>query len=297
MTRTDIHRPSVIVPDDYEYVAHEYLKIECLGDAVVLQAERAIIEAHKARTGGTYSDHKHGGNCHICGSVNAIYTALFYHRPTNAYVRTGLDCAAKLGYGGNGELFRKKVVAALEQVAGKRKAQALLESKGLQRAWEITRLGYEFPPLDDKRLENQRDYDHSTACDIVWKLIKYGSLSDKQLAFLGKLVEKIDNVVAIEAARKAAAEAAKPVPVVEERIAISGKILTIRKQTHGWLVQGPRCLIEAKDGWKVWGTLPKALSGKVERGDVVEFTAKIKPSDKDPKFGFFSRPTKAKKVA
>lgn len=32
-------------------------------------------------------------------------------------------------------------------------------------------------------------------------------------------------------------------------------------------------------------------------GDEVEFTATIKRSDRDPKFGFYSRPSKARKVA
>jgi hypothetical protein len=31
----------------------------------------------------------------------------------------------------------------------------------------------------------------------------------------------------------------------------------------------------------------------VQKGDLVTFTATVNPSDKDPKFGFFSRATKA----
>lgn len=53
-----------------------------------------------------------------------------------------------------------------------------------------------------------------------------------------------------------------------------------------------KALIKTVEGWKVWGTLPAAIDD-VERGTKVQFDAKVTPSDDDPKFGFFKRPTKA----
>jgi len=41
-----------------------------------------------------------------------------------------------------------------------------------------------------------------------------------------------------------------------------------------------------------WGTIPSSI-GNVGKGGRVQFTAKVEPSAKDPKFGFYSRPTKA----
>jgi hypothetical protein len=52
-----------------------------------------------------------------------------------------------------------------------------------------------------------------------------------------------------------------------------------------------KMLVVTDTGWKVWGTMPAALD--VDRGARVRFTATVKPSDDDPHFGFFSRPTKA----
>src|SRR5215469_17049189 len=96
MTRTDIHRPSAIVPDDYEFVAFEHIKIESFGECEYVLQQRRLIQQHMERTGATYSAHEHGGNCMICGNVMATYTILFYHAKTNSYVRAGQDCAQKL---------------------------------------------------------------------------------------------------------------------------------------------------------------------------------------------------------
>lgn len=178
-SRTDIHRPSVIEPANYEFVAYEYLGPFNF-DIIYY---REIIQVHKARTGGDYSHHEHGGNCHICGAW-ALYTALFHHKPSNTYVRTGLDCANKLDSSCDGAAFRKKITSALEAKAGKRKAAAVLEQSGLGRAWAI----YE-ERVEDPATARKRDL----VCDIVGKLVQYGAISEKQEAFLRKLVDQIDN--------------------------------------------------------------------------------------------------------
>lgn len=281
-TRTDIHRPSVIEPAHYDFVAFEYLKAEgdLLGNALFLQAERARIRAHMSRTGGTYSHHAHGGNCHICGA-HAVYTALFFHTPSNAYVRTGLDCAQKLECHGI-EAFRANVRGALENQAGKRKAQATLEVEGLEKAWEV----YTATNNPDK-------FEELTIVDIVGKLVQYGNVSDKQMAFVRKLVSNLANRATIEAERAAKNEAAKPLPVSDKRVKITGTVVTIKKPAE-FLGGDPwRILVEHADGWKVWGSRPASLSD-VARGDEVEFSAAVTASDRDPKFGFFKRPTLGK---
>src|SRR3954467_8647095 len=99
MKRTDTHRPSAIIPSEYTWVAQEVAPIFGLGDCHFILAERERIRAHMDRTGGTYAGHAHGGNCMVCGNANAIYTILFYHEPTNSYVRMGERCAMKCDMG------------------------------------------------------------------------------------------------------------------------------------------------------------------------------------------------------
>lgn len=284
MTRTDIHRPSVIVPADYDYVAVRSTKIECLGDAEFIRFQREQITAHMAMTGGDYSNHYHGGNCHICGA-HCLYQVVFHHRPTNAYICTGMDCADKLEWDeGDGEKFRAQVKHAMERKAGKEKAAHILIGAGLETAWTI----FDSAPADTDRREE------GIVRDIIGKLVQYGSISDAQTAFLRKLATAIEGRAELDAKRAAEHEAAAPLPA-PGRIAIKGEIITI-KRADGIHQFTDRMIVRHADGWKVMGTLPAALD-EAKVGDMVEFSATVKPSDRDSKFGFFSRPTKAQKHA
>jgi hypothetical protein len=53
--RPDVHRPSEIVPNDYEFVACEHVRGEDFDNALFGQSERQRIHAHMTRTGGHYS--------------------------------------------------------------------------------------------------------------------------------------------------------------------------------------------------------------------------------------------------
>src|ERR1017187_9088554 len=136
--RTDIHKPSSIVPEDYAFVAFNYIKIQGLGDCYALKAQREIKAAHFAKTGGTYSTHEHGGVCMVCGNTNAVYTVTFYHEKSNTYLRTGQDCAEKLEMSmGDFNQFHKNMTNHLEARAGKKKALQILENAGMGMAWTI----------------------------------------------------------------------------------------------------------------------------------------------------------------
>src|SRR4029077_14660378 len=125
-TRTDIHRPSEIVPADYEFIGCELVPGPF--GPMGIPGERERIQSHMKRTGGHYSKHEHGGNCHICGSVNLVYSILYYHAKSNSYIRMGEDCARKLDFGGTAEMniFRKAVREQMEIAKGKAKAQRIL---------------------------------------------------------------------------------------------------------------------------------------------------------------------------
>ena len=294
MTRTDVHRPSEITPEHYRFIEFEYLREDRDDIGGDIRWRREAIQRDFAATGGTYSHHQHGGSCHICGA-DAVYTALFHHRPTNKYIRTGLDCAVILddGIDGRANAFRRSVSDARDAIAGKRKAKATLSDAGLSDAWAI--FTAEAGTLPHKKYGRDDDYtiallfEERTIRDIVRKLVQYGSISDRQTAFVGKLLKAIPARAARDAARKAENAAAQPLPTSKDRVVIEGTVLSVKAQ-KGYFGEETKCLVRHEDGWKVWGALPIG-----EKGDRVRFTARVTASD-DPKFGYFKRPTKAELI-
>lgn len=81
-------------------------------------------------------------------------------------------------------------------------------------------------------------------------------------------------------------------PVVEGRIEITGKVLTV-KVVDNMYGRTVKMLVGDDRGFKVWGTRPDSL-WQADKGARVSFTAAVTKSDKDESFGFYKRPTKAK---
>ncbi len=169
----------------------------------------------------------------VCGA-HAIYTALFHHAATNTYIRTGFDCADKMQMGDRGKFraFRKAVHNARELQAGKHKAKALLTDAGLDRAWHVydtdddaglLRIGaaWEYGPDDDKTVGLTTEA--QTVCSIVGKLVRYGFISEKQEAYLHKLVDRIYGRREIEAKRQAEKDRADPCPT--GRTTVEGEVI------------------------------------------------------------------------
>ncbi len=107
------------------------------------------------------------------------------------------------------------------------------------------------------------------------------------------------------AATEADAEAARSVladvkaredaklPVKEGRYEVQGEVLSTKWQESDF--GGSLKMLVEVDGFKVWGSVPSAL-GPLERGDRVAFTATVEASSDDKSFGFFKRPTKARRL-
>ena len=82
----------------------------------------------------------------------------------------------------------------------------------------------------------------------------------------------------------------------KEKKEYQGKILSIKDHYTNYSYHGEhslKMLMMDNRGFKVWGTLPSKIS-EAEVGDEISFIAKLKPSDEDSSFGFFSRPSKPK---
>jgi len=279
MTRTDAHRPSAINPEEYDFVSFHDHRPDAWAANLV---EQRVFRSHRERTGGNFSGHDHGGVCHICGNANAMSVARFHHRPSNTYIEVGETCAHKLddGEATNFRAFRERAAAGIAAAAGRRKAEGILRDAGLEAAWAV------FAAENDGGHEEE-----ATVRDIVAKLVRYGSISDAQINFLRSLLDRIARRAEIAAQRAAEQEAAAPVPVTDERVEVVAEIVSTRVE------EGPygtvaKALFRHATGYKLWGTLPTAIAA-AQRGDTVKLTARITVSDRDPKFGFINRPSKA----
>jgi hypothetical protein len=227
LLRTDAHRPSALVPADYDFVTFGYLGDQDWQGAI---ARREQLARHFACTGGQWSRHEHGGSCHICGA-GCMYTAIFHHVPSNVYIRTGLDCAEKMELAIDNGLvnaFKKEVKGGLAAIAGKAKAQKILAEAGLSAAWDLRVAILAFYKSREQDLKNGVEPDDQAASpftgyeedriyDIVGRVVQYGEISEKQTSFVRSLLERISNRAAIAAARKAENAASGFVGAIKQR--------------------------------------------------------------------------------
>lgn len=236
-------------------------------------------------TGASFSQHSHGGTCHVCGA-HAMTVARFHHKPSNTYVEVGETCAQKLDGGDPIDFrsFRKRIAAGLNTLAGKARAQQLLTAAGLPDAWTLYQEG------DENELPENAFRAFATVCDVVGTVVRTGRLSEKQAGFLGVLLRRIAEAPQIAAQREAEREAAEPVPTEGGRQRITGRVLSTKEVDGAYGFQ-VKMLVRDNRGFKVWGTMPGSIDANA--GDAVSFMAKLQPSADDAKFGFFIRPTKA----
>lgn len=284
--RNDIHRPSAIIPADYDFVAFR----EAEGGPLALAGHAhalMTIRQHMDRTGGKWSGHEHGGSCDVCGNVHARSHAIFYHPKTNTYIKTGADCADKIddGVADAFRTFRKTVADARKRKAGQEKAKLMLADWDLTEAWDL---------YSRDATEGFTKGQHIIR-DVVRKLISYGHLSDKQLDLIRRLLAQQEEDAQRQAQREAEAEAAQPIPAMDGRRKVEGEVVSLQWRENRFGMQ-LKMLVKHADGWKVWGSAPSAIAD-VKRGQMVRFVAAVQASDDDPKFGFFSRPAQAEIMA
>jgi hypothetical protein len=235
------------------------------------------------------------GTCDHCGA-RFDWGAVYAHT-SGKHIVVGNVCADKtlaVPSRHDLEVNRLKSRLAAQRLAARKAAAARAEAEAKGFAWLYS-----------------GKHDNKTLDDIAHKGLQFGGLTVRQI----ELVKRIHDGTPAEwevkrAARQAqrAAEeaAAQPVPSTGERIQVRGTILSTKTQ-DGYMggTTVLKMLVKADAGYKLWGVVPSVLAdefggvheaGDVLRGKVVEFFAKIQRSPDDEKFGFFSRPTKARLV-
>ena len=231
--------------------------------------------ADEVKVNGYSLDH-----CTHCGA--ALLSGAVYEHDSGEHVIIGRTCAGRLDFDSAGEIQAAHQANRM-YLAGLRKAIRRSERWSVEiRFLEAAR--------DD---ESMGDWERGIAEDMLRKLSKYGSLSDKQIEFIHRIVreypEKVSKLKAreeAEAVRKATA------PDWESgRYPIEGTVLSIKYVDSAWGV-AVKCLIQLEDGRRCWGSVPSSL--EVDKGDEVAITASFTPSPDDTKFAFFKRPTTTK---
>ena len=95
-------------------------------------------------------------------------------------------------------------------------------------------------------------------------------------------------------AEKAAKHAAAA-PIESGKQEIVGTVVGLKEvEGYAYNTSVTKMIVESELGWKVYGTMPASLFGEETiKGCKVSFSANVKVSNDDDKFGFFKRPTKA----
>lgn len=263
--RTDPHRPSALVPADYE----QWVDYDCGGQwpqlPIGVDCTRPVpTYDEQGRSTGVYVG-THGtadrccvrratdvartegravfgnlGTCGVCGA-HFRYGTLFRHT-SGALVHMGHDCASKY------EMMYDMSATELER--GRLDRALATAVRRQQNENERTAFLAKHPGL-----EADLAVDHRIIRDIAAKFATYRSLSDKQVAFVRKLAEEVRNPKPeAEQEKKVTAPTGKGCEFI-------GTIVSAKLRTGDW---GTAWKITVKvttpDGvWLAWGTAPSIL--------------------------------------
>ena len=309
--RNDIHSPSNFEPANYTYVgsfdqfpepgaflnqapdpwsdyetefgpirAMTHCHAEYLAGRDLLRREGAHIH---------YDPDQGGCDCDHCGA-RIRYVAVYRHKDGQV-IAVGNDCANNRF---SHDSRREYDIARLKD----RAADARERAKVFGRAEEFCQA--HCPELAPWMLSPQAKDVHDIFADMARKLIRFGSLSDKQVGFARRLLqdhlERQKNGGKTDRQLQWDAEKAKAQDAPTGRAEIIGQVLKIEWRDTEY---GPSLKMTVKDdrGFVVWTTCPAQLADAgPERGDRVRFWASLTPSDNDPKFAFGKRPTGGEKL-
>lgn len=293
--RTDIHRPAALVPADYTHVltfAHSGTEhgfpVPPFAVDVLMHMLDTLPFFRRAGVGRPCPN-----QCQVCGALFR-FGDVFAHA-SGEHIVVGWECAAKIQQldrtefsAKHGELRDRALAEGRRVLMAQKRAEFLRENDGLEDALAL---------------------DHHILADLQLKLKRYGDLSPAQVGLAFKIAGEVR-----ERARRAAEEAALPkAEVVEGKaLAVVAEILNVKWHDsdfgQGGSLKMTLRVTTPAGAYKLWGTMPSALEhehltiqntgdNRGLRGAVVEFTADVTKSDRDPTFGVFKRPRKPRIVS
>jgi len=332
MTTPTVHNPTNFDPADYVIENYfdnrppEYFPPDVCGMQIDLLNAQAMKD-WRARTdawegsltdslGDDYEDKIH--RCVHCGNSNVRWITAARHTPTGEVVVFGSDCTDRLRLAGRDEFklsqLKKAAKAAAERVALQAKIDLFIKENPQVSDWKVD---LEHDHATGGKVHGGNDFVH----DVMAKLKRYGSLSDKQVAAVGKSLERDRAYAKKREAWKAEEAANPPGPAPEGRVEVTGKVFS-RKYRETQFGGAWKITMKLENGSKVWMTEPSAMSDamyvahydddyealKLGEGlidyedlrasydDIGEITLKatFAVSEDDAGFGFGKRPTVSK---
>lgn len=225
--------------------------------------------------------HENGG-CATCGT-NHSYGSVFEHTPTGVMYGLGNICSADK-FTMPDKVSMRRLAADKKLANAREKARALAEYKVMCNA--------------TPGLENALDVDHNITQSIKRSAIRYGNLSQKQIALVFKLA--FEAYCVPEPVAPVAEVAKVPVPETNGKlVTLTGVVSGTKWQENNFgSVLKMRLVCETPDGeYVVWGTVPAKLRQAQDAdlnyvfgvGSKIQFgVKKLVQSDDDPSFGFYN---------
>ena len=221
-----------------------------------------------------------GEKCDCCGH-KIKYAVIAKHIPTNTIASLGRKCASNIeALKKCGSIIDGASIALSQRILCENREQEFRKAH----------------PEACESLDWAKSGMNRVASDLLEKLRRFGSLSEKQISFLIGIHQR-------DISNRASATATAPTG----KASVEGTILSVKtSQPQGKYSKFKFVvLVDIGGGVKVWGKAKgewshHAILGATpigdapfqKKGDRVKFTAIFEPSKKDPLFGFFKRPSK-----
>ena len=278
--RTDIHKPSLLDPAEYEFMAAFYQG----GSEDMMKSYQYDMQEYDEaleRYSVFQGNHDSKGTCDHCGAAFA-HGALFLHIPTQELIHVGHICASNtVGLPDKAAAARKKAEKYAAKQAAHRKQMEKTEGWRNENAVLL------------EWMENQEN-PHGFIISLLSTVHKWGDLSQAQTRAAYKWMEGAAKREA--KAAEAAERLSNAMPVRDGRYDILGTILS-KKWKNTQFGDQLKMVVELPDGNRIYGTVPKALrAAGVEIGSEIKFTATVEKSKNDEHFGFFAKPTNAEVI-
>lgn len=280
MTRTDVHSPTNLVTEDYEYLFAADLETPwALGFTQSEEGRKFLAELNNY---APETAHRGSHQCHHCGAW-IRYVAWLRHTPTGYTIVVGETCLDNRFSVATPVFQAMRKAAALDRKAQRiRKLVAAFQEANPDLGW----MGIK-KHEDRQAAMPEASVNNGFIHDVARKLNQYGTLSERQIEAVRNAVVRDANYAASKVAQ---AEEAPAGPVPTGRQVITGEVVG-RKYHESMYGSTIKLTIKLENGSRVWVTEPSAITAN--RGDTVTLTCSITASDKDTTFGFGKNPTKA----